>query len=273
MQLEQIKAFQEKVWQFYKINKRDFVWRSHAVPYYVFVSEIMLQQTQTTRVILKFQQWTQLFPDFKSLAQASRQEVLHAWVGLGYNRRGVALHDNAKRIVQEFNGLVPANTKILQTFSGIGSNTAASICAFAFNQPVVFIETNIRTVFLYEFFAGQSQISDKQLMPFIQAAVDLENPREWYWALMDYGVYLKKELKANNTRSKHYARQSRFEGSRRQMRGAIIRILTKTKKISIQQLHDLLRTQIPDNTHNPYDVIALLINQGLIQQDQELLFL
>lgn len=273
MQLEQIKTFQEKVWQFYKNNKRDFVWRSHVAPYYVFVSEIMLQQTQTTRVVPKFQQWIQRFPDFVSLAQASRQEVLHAWVGLGYNRRGIALHENAKRIVQEFNGQVPQDTKVLQTFSSIGSNTAASICAFAFNQPVIFIETNIRTVFLHEFFAGLSEVSDKQLMPFIQAAVDLKNPREWYWALMDYGVYLKKDLKANNKKSKHYTRQSRFEGSRRQMRGAIIRILTQTKKISIQQLHDLLLVQIPDNTHNSYDVIQQLVNQGLIQQDQDVLFL
>lgn len=259
-----IQNFQHKVWDFYAKNKREFVWRERITPYNVFVSEVMLQQTQTSRVTVKFSEWLNLFANFESLAAASTHQVLHAWQGLGYNRRGLALHKSAQIIVEQFAGQLPNDLEILQSLPGIGPNTAASICAFAFNRPVVFIETNIRTVFLYEFFSGQKNISDKQLLPIIQQALDQQNSREWYYALMDYGVYLKTSFKANNKSSKHYSRQSKFIGSRREVRGAIIRILTNMVKLSKEELCELVALQLPNNNYSVDFVLQDLIKEQLV---------
>ncbi|HSW75526.1 MAG TPA: hypothetical protein VLG50_00630 [Candidatus Saccharimonadales bacterium] len=249
------------------------MWRQDISPYKIFVSEIMLQQTQTARVQPKFENWMCLFPDFKTLASASKDQVLSAWQGLGYNRRGLALHAGAQRIVSEFNGYLPNDIQVLQTFSGIGPNTAASICAFAFNQPVVFIETNIRTVFLHHFFPQQKDIDDKQILSLIAASLDEKNSRDWYYALMDYGVYLKKEFKANNKRSRHYTKQSTFIGSVRQVRGTIIRILTQTKRLSYDDLYDFIRQELPYTTYNVDIILQQLIREGLIQEDNEQYYL
>ena len=270
---QEIELFQTKVWQFYKNNKRNFIWRENITPYNVFVSEVMLQQTQTSRVIPKFEQWIDQFGDFTTLAHASVHQVLHAWQGLGYNRRGLALHASAKKIMQDFGGQVPQDLEALQTLPGIGPNTAASSCAFAFNLPVVFIETNIRTVFLHEFFSGKSDVSDKQLLHYIQASLDLKRSRDWYYALMDYGVYLKKELRANNKNSKHYTVQSRFVGSRRQVRGAIVRILTKNRSMFQDELYDLIRYELPNNHHDVAKILQKLIDEKLVSQDGDQVFI
>lgn len=268
-----MKLFQQKIYNFYHQHKRSFVWRENITPYKIFISEVMLQQTQTARVTEKFINWIQKFPDFASLANARSHQVLVCWQGLGYNRRGLALQVSAQKIMQNFSGQLPSDSKQLQTLPGIGPNTAGSICAFAFNLPVVFIETNIRTVFLHEFFKDEKNISDKKLLPLIQESLDCQNPREWYYALMDYGVYLKKELKLNNKNSKHYARQSKFIGSRRQVRGALIRILTKIHMASIQELCELIAQELPDNKHDVLKIIQNLVSEGLIQKKQEQLFL
>lgn len=268
-----MEKFQQKIWNFYQKNKRDFVWRQDITPYKVFVSEVMLQQTQTARVIPKFEQWIKLFVDFASLADASTHQVLKAWQGLGYNRRGLALHNSAKKIMHDFDGHLPDEPHLLQMLPGIGPNTAGSICAFAFNKPVVFIETNIRTVFLHEFFQDQSDISDKQLLPFIEQTMDQHSARDWYYALMDYGVYLKKEMRVNNKQSKHYAVQSKFTGSRRQVRGAIIRILSKTKVVSWDELFDLVRQELPENKHDINQIMQELIREGMIKEQNEDLLL
>ncbi|MFA5999277.1 MAG: hypothetical protein WC747_04630 [Candidatus Babeliales bacterium] len=269
MATEQIKTFQKIIYDFYTHNKRDFLWRQDISPYKIFVSEIMLQQTQTARVEPKFAAWLHKFPDFQSLASASTQQVLSAWQGLGYNRRGLALHGGAQRIVSEFNGCLPNNEQILQTFAGIGPNTAASICAFAFNVPVVFIETNIRTVFLHHFFPEQTSIDDKQILQLVAASLDKHNSRDWYYGLMDYGVYLKKEFKANNKGSRHFIKQSKFIGSRRQVRGAIIRILTQTKRLSHDDVCEFVKQDIPHCVHDVGVVLQQLICEGLVQEHDE----
>lgn len=268
MNCRQIETFQAKIYDYYHKNKRDFEWRTDITPYKIVVSEIMLQQTQTSRVIHKFKQWMQKFPDFESLAQASTQQVLSCWQGLGYNRRGLALHEFAKRIVIEFNGAVPDDSETLQSFKGIGPNTAGSICAFAFNKPVTFIETNIRTVFIYEFFKDQKNIHDKQLLPLIEQAVDQNNAREWYYALMDYGVYLKKVLKVCNAASKHYAKQSNFIGSRRQVRGVVVKILSRVGSISYDELSELLLLELPENQHDIDKILDDLQKEGFLSSKQ-----
>lgn len=103
---------------------------------------------------------------------------------------------------------------------------------FAFNKPAVFIETNVRAVFLHSFFKDQDEVHDKELMPLVALTVDEINPREWYYALMDYGVYLKKTYKNPSKKSKHHTEQSAFEGSDRQIRGAVLRQLTKKESVT-----------------------------------------
>ncbi|MFI5333373.1 MAG: A/G-specific adenine glycosylase [Candidatus Babeliales bacterium] len=221
-----IASFQSFIWDFYAREGRTFPWRNVDDPYRVVVSEIMLQQTQTYRVEPKYERFILAFPSFELLAQATLRDVLTLWQGLGYNRRGMYLHQCTQKVMAEYNGQLPADPVVLETFPGIGKNTAGSVCAFAFNKPVVFIETNIRSVFIHSFFKDQTDVTDKQLYPLIEQTIDHTNPREWYYALMDYGVFLKKKLSNPSRRSAHHATQSRFEGSDRQIRGMVLRYLT-----------------------------------------------
>ncbi len=255
--------FTSFIWHFYQSYGRQFAWRNSDNPYYIFISEIMLQQTQTDRVIPKFDQFTAAFADFKTLADAELRDVLGVWQGLGYNRRGKALWDNAKRIVAQYNGQMPHEPEILETFSHIGPNTARSIVAFAFNKPVVFIETNIRTVFLHTFFSGKEQVSDIQLMPLIEKTLDQQNPREWYYALMDYGVHLKKMLPNPSRKSAHHTVQSKFEGSDRQIRGRILKKLVSVGSIDKQKLFSYL-----GQDHDRYErILHDLIKERMAKQN------
>lgn len=232
--------FQQALWDYYQQNKRAFAWRENPTHYHVVVSEIMLQQTQTTRVIEKFQQFIQAFPTWQALAQATTQQVLQVWVGLGYNRRGIALHHIAQKIVTDYNCVLPDEVEILKTFKGLGHATASSIVAFAYNKPTVFIETNIRSVFLHVFFKDEENISDAFIEPLVELTLKKDNPREWYYALMDYGVYLKKKHKNPSRKSKHYTKQSKFEGSTRQVRAAIVKVLAFKTKITLEELYQAL---------------------------------
>ena len=261
---DQIAQFQQLIYDFYHNNRRDFIWRQDITPYKIVVSEVMLQQTQTSRVIPKFENWLRQFADFHVLADASTHDVLSAWQGLGYNRRGLALLKIAQIVMTEHGGQLPNDPIILQTFPAIGPNTAGSICAFAFDNPIVFIETNIRTVYTHSFFPGQAEISDKQLLPLIEQTIDRKQAREWYYALMDYGVHLKQNLPRINAASKHYTKQSKFEGSKRQVRGAIIKILTQLKQIDYQTLIQLIDFELPVNQHDRHKVIQDLIDEKVI---------
>lgn len=235
---KEIKAFQTTIYNYYNAHKRDFPWRNTTDPYHIVVSEIMLQQTQTHRVLKKHEQFIKKFSDFNTLAQAPLKELLLAWQGLGYNRRALALQKTAQIVMQEYNGVLPQNPEILQTFPGIGKATAASICAFAFNIPTIFIETNIRSVYIHFFFHDHIEIKDTQLMPLITQTVDTTNSREWYYALMDYGVMLKKNIPNPSRKSAHHTTQSKFEGSDRQIRGMVLRLLTSHNQLSYNQIID-----------------------------------
>lgn len=239
---DDITKFQEHIYALYKQHARVFPWRETTNPYHIVVSEIMLQQTQVNRVIPFYECFTTALPNFESLAQATPRDVLTLWSGLGYNRRGLALHAIAKLVVQNYDGLLPTEPAELQKFPGIGHNTAGSIAAFAFNYPSIFIETNIRTVFLHTFFRNQSDITDKQIVPLIEQTLDKRDARTWYYALMDYGTILKKNIPNPNRNSKHYTIQSKFVGSDRRVRGAIIRKLTQVDYISCDDLSSLLTT-------------------------------
>jgi A/G-specific adenine glycosylase len=219
-----ISEFQNEIKRYYKKYARMQPWRYASDSYHVFVSEIMLQQTQVPRVLLKFPGFIERFPSYQSLASASLEEVIAAWQGLGYNRRARFLRESAIRICTEYGGILPDDPNILKTLPGIGSATAGSLCAFSYNLPVIFIETNIRRVFIYSFFKEEI-VQDACLYPLVESALERDNPREWYYALMDYGTMLAKVVNNPNRRSAHYTRQSAFEGSDRQIRGAVLRAL------------------------------------------------
>lgn len=220
-----IKRFRNVVYDYYREHGRPMPWRLTANPYAILVSEIMLQQTQVDRVIPKYEEFVERFPDFPTLASATLQEVLQAWQGLGYNRRAIFLKKIAEQVMQDTAGDVPREICRLRKLPGLGYATACSVAAFAFNAPVVFIETNIRTVFMHFFFSDRDKISDGEILPLVEQTLDRDNPRVWYWALMDYGSMLKKTEGSINARSAHYQRQTPFKGSERQVRGMILRHL------------------------------------------------
>ena len=222
-----MEEFKKIVKDYYRKNKRDLPWRKTDNPYHILVSEVMLQQTQVSRVLIKYPIFISQFSNFKQLARASVKDVLQVWQGMGYNRRALYLKRIAEIMEGEYKGNLPDNPVILDSFPGIGPATAASIVAFAFNKPTVFIETNIRRVFINHFFKDKREVDDKQIFPLIQKTLDTKNPREWYHALMDYGSYLAKIMENPNKKSKHYSLQSSFEGSDRQIRGEILRLLLK----------------------------------------------
>ncbi|MBU7016565.1 MAG: A/G-specific adenine glycosylase [Theionarchaea archaeon] len=236
-----ISMFQTHIYGYYQEKGRIFPWRDTDNPYCILVSEIMLQQTQTERVIQKYNEFTTLFPDFPSLARAPLQKVLEVWHGLGYNKRAKALKKTAEIVTIRYNGVLPSNTKVLQTFPGIGKATAGAISAFAFHNPVSFIETNIRTVFIYFFFQGETSIKDKDILPLVEKTLDTTNPREWYYALTDYGVMLKKSDNTLNKRSFHYQKQPPFKGSNRQIRGTVLKVLLGTPYTESELTRELTR--------------------------------
>lgn len=229
--------FQKKIWDFYNQNKRNFPWRQTSNPYHILVSEIMLQQTQTSRVVEKYNTFLHEVPTIKDLALLSIPKLLSLWQGLGYNRRALYLQRSAQEIVTKWNGTIPQNPNELVTLPGIGPNTAASIIVFSYNIPFVFIETNIRRVYIHEFFSDQIDIYDKQILPLIEQTLDHKDPRNWYYALMDYGAHLPKLVSNPNRKSKHYAKQSKFEGSLRQVRGKILKqlLINKMRKTELER--------------------------------------
>ena len=224
-EMQKIETFKKTIKLFAKNGLRDLPWRRTLNPYHIAVSEIMLQQTQVPRVIEKYKEFLKKFPSIKALATSPLASVLSLWSGLGYNRRAQYLHKMAKTIMQKHAGKFPTTIEALEHLPGIGPYTARAIAAFAYNTPSVFIETNIRTVFIHHFFADKEIISDAELIPIISATLDRKNPRQWYWLLMDYGTHLKASGIRTHRRSKQYIKQSTFKGSRRQLRGKILKLL------------------------------------------------
>lgn len=235
------REFQEFLWAKGRELYRDMPWRQDTRGYAVLVSELMLQQTQVARVVPKFAAFVARFPDERALAQASLGEVLALWQGLGYNRRAKFLWEAAKMIVEEFTGNFPATEAELVRLPGVGKNTAGAILAYAFNQPSVFVETNIRTVYMHHFFAGQEVVSDAEIMQKVATTLDRERPREFYWAVMDYGAALKATGVRTNARVKGYIKQGRLEGSVRQVRGRIIAVLTEHGALGDEELRQVMR--------------------------------
>ncbi len=257
-----IRSFRKKILDHYDRQGRDLPWRKRITPYRVVVSEIMLQQTQVERVAEKYEQFLAAFPDFVALAKAPTAKLLRIWSGMGYNRRALALQRLANVVVTEYRGKLPSDPAELVKLPGIGPYTAGAVAAFAFNEPVIFMDTNIRRVFIHEFFKDRQGVHDDELIPLIEQTLPRENARTWYNSLMDYGSMLKREEGNANLRSAHYARQSPFENSNRQVRGAILKLLVKRGSLTAARI-------IAETGMDPERVgknVADLVREGFIKK-------
>jgi A/G-specific adenine glycosylase len=241
-------------------QKGEFALEKNITPYCIWVSEIMLQQTQVDRVIPFFNNWMKLFPNIRKLAEAKQSDVLRAWKGLGYNSRALRM-----KKVAELGSLPKAYDELL-TLPGIGPYTAGAISVFAHNQSVVMIETNIRRVFIHEFFQDRKKVHDKEILGLIEKTLPKENFREWYWALMDYGAYLGKTIPNPNKKSKHYTKQSKFKGSDREIRGKVLEILLQENKITVKSLFKKLES-LSEDTERLYKVLAVLEQEGFLSMN------
>jgi A/G-specific adenine glycosylase len=254
--------FKRAVLDYYARHARDLPWRRTRDPFAILVSEVMLQQTQVTRVRSKFDDFLRLFPNPRALAHAAVADVLSAWQGLGYNRRALALHRTAAILDEQYGGVVPETAVELRRFPGIGPATAAAVCVYAFDQPLVFVETNIRSAFIHFFFQECPCVSDAELLPLIESTLDRENPREWYHALMDYGAWIKKTDGNPNRKSRQFVVQAPFAGSRRQARGAVLRALLEAGASGLR--FDELG-ELPELSTRPVAEVASILS-GLCEE-------
>ena len=257
--------FRRLVYSFYKKEGRDFPWRNDTGPWGILVSELMLQQTQTHRVVPYWTRWMEKWPSPADLDAASLEDVLREWSGLGYNRRARYLKECSGVIVRDFGGQVPAAPEALEKLPGIGPYTAGAIACFAYNYPSVFIETNIRSVMLHFFFPGEEGISDREIMPLIEKSLDRSNPRKWYWALMDYGAAIKKQSPNPNRRSAHYSRQASFKGSFRQIRGSLVRALVSRGPATAAELRT--RLDVPAGDDVFYKALKALEKESMVAEE------
>jgi A/G-specific adenine glycosylase len=272
-EVQALDQFQQTVWQHYDQHARhDLPWRQPEAdgsfnPYKVVVSELMLQQTQVNRVIPKYLEFLERFPTVQDLAKASLGNVLIAWQGLGYNRRAKFLWQAAQMVVNDFNGEFPQDQKELTKLPGIGINTAGAVMTYAYNQPVVFLETNVRTVYIHHFFADKTDVPDKEIAALVEQTLPKGakgegiSLREWYWALMDYGTYIKQTQGNKSRASKAYVKQSPFHGSKRKVRGAVIRYLSEQSG-TFEQL------AVAENDPRLTEVISELLKEDMIREDQ-----
>jgi A/G-specific adenine glycosylase len=226
---EEVARFQTKIYGYYREHARDLPWRRTNNAYHIFVSEIMLQQTQVGRVIEKYAEFIETFPSFSVLADSSLSDVLFVWQGLGYNRRAFSLLKAARIVTSRHGGEIPMTVEELSLLPGVGKATASAVLVFAFGVPLSFIETNIRRVFIDQFFPGNEVVGDSDILPLVEQALDGTDPRNWYYALMDYGSMMGKRASSSNPNRKslHYRRQTPFKDSDRKIRGAVLGMLLK----------------------------------------------
>lgn len=254
-----IAALKKKVYAHYeKAGRSELPWRKEPTPYRVYISEVMLQQTQVDRVIPLFNRFIEKLPDFHALAAVDQPMLLSLWQGLGYNRRALFLKRAAQVVCEQFGGELPQNRRDLLSLPGIGEATSGSLMVYAFNAPEVYIETNIRTVYIHEFFADKTDIPDSELLPLIEASLKGEEPFQWYSALMDYGTMLKKQIPNPSRKSKHHVKQSKFEGSDRQIRGAILRSLLETPALDMKTLSK----RVESNQKRVLPIVTKLVAEG-----------
>lgn len=256
-----LKRFSDHIWSFYRVEGRQFPWRTTNDPYHILLSELMLQQTQTERVLPKYRLFLELWPDFQTMANSSLQDVLIAWQGLGYNRRALAIRTIAQES-RKFGWTLPANEEKLRELPMVGPATAAAIMAFAFGQGSLYLETNIRRVLIHQFHPEDTKVRDKGLLQDLSALLSFQSDyKHWYYALMDYGVYLKRHLVNPNRRSAHYQKQGAFANSNRQIRGMLLVAFTERGKVSLSDLFE----RLPFPPERISSCLDALVGEGFVE--------
>ncbi len=271
-----LEAFVQQAWSQGALYARDELpWRFVDDPYLVYVSEAMLQQTQVSRVMKHWPRFVSAFPTIDALASADVSDVLEMWQGLGYNRRALALKRAADECSAHHGGTLPSTYDELLALPGVGPATAAGIMAFAYNEPAVYLETNVRTVFIHWFFPDEERISDAQLRPLVEQTCSASNPRRWYYALLDWGAHLKSAGMNPSRRSAHYTRQGTFEGSRRQKRAFVLREVLGSPGVTASQVNAALdaaelsagRQPVPKTLFD--SIVSDLVKEGFFRRDGE----
>lgn len=271
--------FSRKVKQEGARHFRDLPWRGIDDAYAVLVSEVMLQQTQVKRVLGYWQRFMRTFPTIDALASASTSDVLELWQGLGYNRRALLLKRCADECASEHAGVLPDTAEELVKLPGIGPATAAGVVAFAHDKPALYLETNVRTVFLHELFPEREGVKDSEIAPLVQLSCPRRDVRGWYYALLDYGAYLKTTQTNPSRRSAHHVRQSTFEGSRRQKRAELVRIVLAAGSDGISLKRALRALDIEErragrDTVDPGEASSIvkdLLDEGFFRQVEDVL--
>ena len=243
-----------------KNGRHTLPWRQTTDPYKIFISELMLQQTQADRVVPKYEAFLKKFPNARTLARAQTSTVLKYWQGLGYNRRALFAQRTAQAVIKNYKGIFPRSVETLEKLPGIGPYTARAVSVFAYNESHLFIETNIRTVIIHHFFPKKEKVSDGEITKILKKVLDTKNSRKFYSAMMDYGSALKREGIKTHRKSSAYAKQSIFQGSFRQVRGEVLRIYTKEGLVAVQRLFKLKKAK-------EYKLaFAVLVKEGFIKK-------
>lgn len=268
-----IQEFQRTILDWYRDNRRDMPWRDTHDPYRILVSEVMLQQTQVSRVLPKYELFLGEFPDVHTLAKALDAQLLQVWQGLGYWRRALYLRDAARMVVKEFSGRFPQDVKTLRKLPGVGPYTAGALACFAFGSAEPFLDTNIRRIYLHFFFADSDGVTDSEVVNIARLAVWTKDPREWHYALFDYGATVLRDKRINR-RSSHYSKQSAFEGSFRSFRTKAVRLLLSRQGNAIPHaaLVRFLDKELQSSGKNytSQEVIAALVKDGLVKKSRDL---
>ncbi|MBJ6751844.1 HhH-GPD family protein [Geomonas anaerohicana] len=261
----EVNLFRNTVLDHYRSHGRHLPWRETRDPYAILVSEIMLQQTQVDRVREKYLEFLAIFPTWQDLAEAELSRVLSLWQGLGYNRRAVALQQCARAVRERFGGTLPHEVAELESLPGIGPYTARAVAAFAFDIATPFIETNIRSVFIRHFFPHCESVRDADILPLVELTLDRGNPRQWYYALMDYGASLKRGQTNPGRKSAHHVRQSPFRGSNREQRSLILRTILAEPGVPLERLEEKLALEGALLARN----LEQLEREGFIRQESD----
>lgn len=259
-------SFVQFILGFYKQYGRTFAWRQTSDAYRILLSEVMLQQTQTTRVQPKYTLFLSIWPDFEALAKTSLDELLFHWKGLGYNRRALNLLKSA-RATEAWNWTIPNDRTIIASLPGVGKATTAALLSFCYNERAIYLETNIRRVLLHCFYPESMGIADKELELLLAKLCDeVDDYKTWYYALMDYGVLLKTLVPNANVRSAHYSKQGKFENSNRQIRGQLIHLLSDTGPKQAEVILQLLSRFEEERV---MDCLDQLKAEGFVQETEQ----
>ena len=276
MSLAQLRS---AVLEWYRPRRHAYAWRrGPGSAYRTLVSEVMLQQTQAVRVGSTFEAFIARFPDVGALAEASRAEVLRAWAGLGYNRRAVALHEAARAIVRDHGGEVPRDPDALRRLPGVGPYTAAAVASIGHGEPFAAVDTNVRRICARAIHGAEpDEVPVDRLTDDAQAWLDPTAPGEWNQALMDLGRFHCRPAPrcevcplaphcrfraAGLTGRPSGRRQPPFEGSARQVRGAVVEVLRTRRSESAEVLAE--RTGHPPRAIA--QALGSLVTDGILER-------